>query len=293
MCSSDLTMSSINLEPIELDYAAASDQVNSFIEEQIAIDNARFDREASLEEELTAPFLERAREVGLVPENPDFTMLKHHLEEDFRTKLDASNAQDSEFGTLRQFMPVPTPTGPAIPQQTKTKPFSGEAEGSRTGRNQSFADRASGIMKVEAEAHFDGNFDFSSASLSQTFRMRHSNYKMAPTCLLRDRGLSAAAWGFFSNATVQLDFAIFTSLVTPGKQRNWVRRSTIFRHVNAWIGTLGHPFPPAFSRRSGYGQADAGDDVVVTAMLTARAKSATGFAKITNESELMSITIND
>ena len=287
-------MSRRNLEPIELDYGAANDQVNSFIEEQLAIDTARFDREAAIEQELTAPFLERAREVGLVPENPDFTMLKHHLEQDFQAKLEASNAESQELGILRQYMPAgPSPTVPQIPQQRKRKPYSSEGESSRTGANQSFADRVSGIMKVEAESHFSGTFDFSTASLAQRFRMRNDNYRISPTCTLKDRGLSAAAWGFFSNATVQLDLFIFTSLVTPGKQTNWVKRSTIYRHVNAWVGTVGHPFPPAFTTRSGYGQADAGDDIIVTATLIARAKAPTGFAKITSENELLSITIND
>jgi len=54
--------------------------MNSEIDAIHEEDNARFEAEAALEMELTAPFVERARELGFDPAMADTARLEQHLE---------------------------------------------------------------------------------------------------------------------------------------------------------------------------------------------------------------------
>ena len=281
----------IDAQP-QIDLEAAAAWVRSTVEADIAKVNAQYDAAYRAETRLAEDLEARARQEGRYPEGSHVDVLidihRRALEPvDINVRQQPVTLTHlSEYGVLRQ--PLPAGTGPTY---VKPVPFSSESEEQRDqGTGMSFADRGSGTMWVRFETGGLMDWEWARCSLGQIVKVPKTTNLLSPTFDFRLIGDSVTAWGLFCNADAELDLHVHTFNVT--KNNYWNARRQIGRVVNMWIGTVGQTFNlPQFFSASGYGEADAGDTVIVTATLIGRAKSPTGRAGMNVELELNRLSI--
>ncbi len=275
-----------------IDYDAVNEWVNAKIDAQVERDNQRFAELFELEKALALPLEEKARAQGLLPSGPEFEAMLQWREAEaarWSEEEERPDADDQVPGNLYGTLPQALHGRPQT--NIKTRPFTDEDDDQKDGgTNKSFADKGNGAMDVRPSTSFSGDWDWARCSLAQKFEMRSHHHTVEPTCrfMCLDR---ADVWGLVSNSTVELDLLIFTFNITQNQE--WMRRMTLATLSNMWVGMVGLNLGlTGIVTRTGYGNADLGDQLLITATIIGRAKAPTGHASLEFKGTLLSMSIS-
>ena len=268
-------------EHFELDF----EEVGAWVAEEVDREHGRhledIRAEVALEQELNAPIIARARDLGLVLDQANIGAIDHFMQE----KIERRKVELEELGVLRQSMPSRSRTACDF----RTKPYHIEhEEDDGSSGSSSFADKVSGELVAKTSAHYDGSTNWARCSIGHWFTAK--DYGGFGRCVIRDRGSATSLWGSFGvSSRLQMMLSLF--LFNATSKSRWVKRRVVFSAAEGHPFVAGSPVTPAFVFGDGrhFGSFDPGDKMLVTVMMTVYAVAPLGFASIDYRGELLSL----